>query len=68
MFVDKASANHMRVATHLCRRWVAELRARYLEHVDGIAMQFGVAEALKVKKQVEKDVDDSERIRCVERF
>jgi len=33
-----------------------------------MAMQFGVAEALKIKKQVEKDVDDSERINCGEGF
>ena len=47
---------------------LAELRARYLDQVDEIAMQFGVAEVLKIKKQVEKDVDDSEKVRCGEGF
>ena len=45
------------------RSELAELRAWYLDQVDEIAMQFGVAGALKIKKQVEKDIDESEKIR-----
>ena len=42
---------------------LTELRARYLNKVDEIAMQLGVAEALNIKKQVEKEIDEFEQMR-----
>ncbi len=45
------------------RSELSELRERYLNKVDEIAMQCGVAEALKIKKQVEQQIDEFEQMR-----